>query len=195
MPVAEEDVPKTAAIIPFGLLEFLRMPLSLKDVAQTFQRLVNSICQPLDFVFVDLDDILVSSTTQAEHKNHLQLHFQRLADFLLVVNVDRCQFGRRRIEFLRHLIDQYDARSLPSKVEAVQAFPYLTTLHDLQKFSGMINFNHRFIPLAAKIMVPIYQTIANKPKLEMKLRKLLFRMRSVHWLSLPCYIILNTTHL
>ena len=29
----------------------------------------------------------------------------------------------------------------------------------------MINFYHRFIPLAATIMAPIYQTIANKPKL------------------------------
>ena len=29
----------------------------------------------------------------------------------------------------------------------------------------MINFYHRFIPLAATIMAPIYQTIANKPEL------------------------------
>ena len=112
-----------------------------------------------------LDDILVASSTQVEHKNHLQLLFQRLADFGFVVNVDKCQFGRRRIEFLDHLIDIYGARPLLSKVEAVQAFPYPTTLQDLQRFAGIINFYHRFIPLAATIMAPIYQTIANKPKL------------------------------
>ena len=160
VPVAEEDIPKTAVITPFGLFEFLRMPFGLKNAAQTFQRLMDSICQPFDFVFVYLDDILVASSTQAEHKNHLQLLFQRLADFGLVVNVDKCQFGRHRIEFLGHLIDQYSARPLPSKVEAVQVFPYPTTLQDLQRFAGMINFYHRFIPLAATIMAPIYQTVA-----------------------------------
>ena len=165
VPVAEEDIPKTAVITPFGLFEFLRMPFGLKNAAQTFQRLMDSICQPFDFVFVYLDDILVASSMQAEHKNHLQLLFQRLADFGLVVNVDKCQFGRHRIEFLGHLIDQYGARPLPSKVEAVQVFPYPTTLQDLQRFAGMINFYHRFIPLAATIMAPIYQTIANKPRL------------------------------
>ena len=79
--------------------------------------------------------------------------------------MDKCQFGRCRIELLGHLIDQYGARPLPSKVEAVQAFPCSTTLQDLQRFAGMINFNHRFLTLAATIMAPIYQTITNKPKL------------------------------
>ena len=116
VPGAEEDVPKTAVISPFGLFEFLRMPFGLKNAAQIFQRLMDSICQLFHFVFVYLDDILVASSTQAEHKNHLQLLFQRLG---LVVNVDKCQFGRRRIEFLGHLIDQYGARPLPSKVEGV----------------------------------------------------------------------------
>ena len=165
VPVAEEDIPKTAVITPFGLFEFLRMPFGLKNAAQTFQRPMDSICQPFDFVLVYLDDILVASSTSAEHKNHLQLPFQQLADFSLVVNMEKCQFGRRRIEFLGHLIDQCGARPLPSKVETVQAFPYPTTLQDLQRFAGMINFYHRFIPLAAIIMAPIYQTIANKPKL------------------------------
>ena len=165
VPVDEEDVPKTAVITPFGLFEILRMSFGLKNAAQTFQRLMNSICQPFDSVFVYLDDILVASSTQAEHKKHLQLLFQRLADFDLVVNVDKCRFGRRRIEFIGHLIDQYGARPLPSKVEAVQAFPHPTTLQVLPRFAGMINFYHRFTPLAATIMAPIYQTIANKPKL------------------------------
>ena len=67
VPVNPDDVPKTAVITPFGLFEFLRMPFGLKNAAQTFQRLMDSILQDLDFLFVYLDDILVASKTPEDH--------------------------------------------------------------------------------------------------------------------------------
>ena len=57
IPMAAEDVPKTAIITPFGLYEFLRMPFGLKNAAQAFQRLMDTVCQGLNFAFVYVDDI------------------------------------------------------------------------------------------------------------------------------------------
>ena len=61
IPVAPEDVPKTAMITSFGLYEFLRMPFGLKNAAQTFQWLMDTVCHGLKAVFVYMDGILVAS--------------------------------------------------------------------------------------------------------------------------------------
>ena len=72
IPVAPLDVHKTAIITPFGLYEFLLMPFGLKNAAQTFQRLMDTICSGLQCTFVYLDDVLIASTNKSQHLNDLK---------------------------------------------------------------------------------------------------------------------------
>ena len=71
IPMAPEDIPKTAALTPFGLFEFLRMPFGLKNAAQAFQRLMDTTLRGLPYVFVYLDYILVASRDEQSHVTHL----------------------------------------------------------------------------------------------------------------------------
>ena len=54
------------------------MPFGLKNAAQTFQRLMDTVLQGLDFTFGYIDDILVASRNMTEHRKHLRQLFQRL---------------------------------------------------------------------------------------------------------------------
>jgi len=57
--VAPEDIPKTAISTPFGLFEYVRMPIGLRNSGQTFQRFMDSILRELHFCYVYLDDVLI----------------------------------------------------------------------------------------------------------------------------------------
>lgn len=104
---------------------------------------MDSVLCDLPFLFVYLDDILVASTSQAEHVAHLRAFFQRLSQHGLIINPAKCQFGLPTIDFLGHRVTRYGAVPLPEKVEAIASFPRPVTVKALQEFLGMVNFYHR----------------------------------------------------
>ncbi|ROT75320.1 gag pol polyprotein [Penaeus vannamei] len=104
IPIAEEDIPKTAVITPFGLFKFLRMPFGFCNAAQTFQRFINDVTRGLEGVFTYIDDILVASTSEADHAHHLCALFGRLQEAGVVINPGKCLFGAASLSFLGHTI-------------------------------------------------------------------------------------------
>lgn len=150
IPVAAEDIPKTAVITPFGLFEFTRMTFGLRNAAQSFQRYIHRALSDLEFVYVYIDDILIASSSVEEHKEHLALVFNRLKEHGLTINPSKCVLGANEINFLGHLVNANGIAPMPEKVAAIRNFPKPKTVVELRRYLGMINFYRRSIPHAAK---------------------------------------------
>ncbi|BHF78575.1 hypothetical protein SprV_0602168800 [Sparganum proliferum] len=155
IPVAPDDIPKTAVTTPFGLFEFIRMPFGLRNAAQTFQGSIDHVLRDLPFVYAYIDDLLVASRNEEGHKEHLALVFDRLDKFCVVINPSKCVLGVPSLEFLGHQVDSEGLRPLPSKVDAVRNFPPPTSKRQLQRSLGMVNFYRRFLPNCADLMLPL----------------------------------------
>ena len=164
IPLAEQDVPKTAIITPFGLFEYLRMPFGLKNAAQAFQRMMDAVCKDMPFVFVYIDDILIASSSPEQHCEHLRFLFQRLSDNGLLLNSAKCQFGQAEIDFLGYSISSAGTKPNPSKVDAIRTLPPPANRKELQQFAGMMNFYHRCVPHLADLMRPLYDVMGKQKR-------------------------------
>lgn len=145
-----EDVEKTAVITPFGLFEFPRMPFGLRNAGQTFMRFINDIMLGLNFVFCYVDDILIASSSEEEHRLHLEEVFKRLNNHGITINMEKCIFGTEELEFLGYNITPEGITPSADRIKAIEEYPLPKTIRDLKRFLGMINFYRTSIPHAAK---------------------------------------------
>ena len=155
VPVREQDIKKTAVITPFGLFEFCRMPFGLRNAGQTFQRMMDSVLDGMPRVFVYLDDLLIASQDTELHKQDLQQVMKRLQQHGLVINEEKCQFFKKEVDFLGHVVSSDGIRPPAAKVEAIRTYPKPATCSQLLSFLGMLNYYRRFIPKAASMLKPL----------------------------------------
>ena len=163
IPVAPQDIPKTAVTTPFGLFEFLKMPFGLRNAAQSFQRFIDEVLRGLSFAYAYIDDILVASPDASTHHDHLRQVLERLHHHGLVIHPSKCTFGQPAVEFLGHTVDAQGIKPKPAKVDAVRQYPQPATLRQLQEFLGMVNFYRRFLPHCATTVQPLTELLRGQP--------------------------------
>ena len=164
IPVADEDIPKTAVITPFGLFIFPRTPFGLKNAGQDFQRLMDAILGDLPRVYVYIDDILIASSSMEEHLHDLEQVFKTLSANGLVIQRSKCVLGVKSLEFLGYHVDSTGIAPLPDRVAAIRATTPPTTVKELQRFLGMVGYYRRFIPKAALHLFHLFEALKGKPK-------------------------------
>ena len=96
------------------------MPLGLTNAPAVFQHMANDIFWDfLDiFLIIYLDDLLTYSKMQEEHDIHVQKALERLLrKYGLYVNLEKCSFDCKQVEFLAYTISSKGIFMDPAKVQ------------------------------------------------------------------------------
>jgi hypothetical protein len=102
IPMAEEDIPKTAVSTPFEIFEFVVMAFGLRNATQSFQRFIDTIFRDLDVVCCYIDDIIIIIISKSPdlHREDLRILLSRLQQYRLSINISQCCFGQKDVQYL-----------------------------------------------------------------------------------------------
>jgi len=131
-----ESIEKTAFSTQNGHYEYTRMPFGLKNAPATCQRCMNEILKDLIGVhcLVYLDDIVIFSTSLQEHNLSIFKVFDKLREAYLKLHLEKCEFLKRKTNFLGHIITPNCIKPNPSKIKAILDFFIPKTCGFYKKF-------------------------------------------------------------
>ncbi|XP_027347962.1 uncharacterized protein LOC113859365 [Abrus precatorius] len=121
------------------------------------REIASSYASPLVLVKkkdVFFDDILVYTKTWNDHLEYLTITLQILEENGLAVNFKKCSFGKRKIEYLGHVISVQGVQPDNDKISAIQQWLAPTTMKELRGFLRLSGYYCRFILNYGKIAAP-----------------------------------------
>ena len=157
IPIREADKEKTAFITPFGLFQFIVLPMGLKNSPPTFQKVMNTTLQPCrHFALVYLDYIVVFSKTYEDHISHLTQVFTVLREQNLVLTPPKCELLRSQIDYLGHTVSEKTITPSKERIQVTLDMQEPRLLSQANKFFGAIGWYRKFIPNFTTIAAPIH---------------------------------------
>ena len=166
--VRETDIPKTTFRTRYGHFEFTVMPFELTNSPAAFMDLMHRVFQPnLDqFVVVFMDDILIYSQSEWEHKYHLSIVLQLLRDHQLYAKFSKCEFLLTEVRFLGHMVSALGLSVDPEKVEAVMSWERPKSVFEIRSFLGLAGYYRRFIKDFFRLAEPMTRLTQKEVKFD-----------------------------
>jgi hypothetical protein len=153
----QEDIHKTAFRTHDGLYEFLVMPFSLCNAPATFQTLMNDVLRPFlcRFVLVFFDDILIYSSTWADHLCHIHAVLSELRRHQLFIKCAKCAFSAPSVSYLGHIILEAGVAMDPAKVQAIHDWPTPRSARAVRGFLGLMGYYRKFVHNYGMVAAPL----------------------------------------
>ena len=166
--MAPEDREKTAFTTMWGTYCYRVMSFGLKNAGATYQWAATIILHDMIHkeVEVYVDDMIVKSKEREDHYTALQKFFQRIREYRLRLNPQKCTFGVTAGKMLGFLITQMGIEVDPSKIKAILEMPPPRIEKEVQGFLGKVQFIRRFIAKLTLTCEPLFGLLKKGKKFQ-----------------------------
>ena len=158
-----QSIPLTAFTVgPLGFYECVKMPFGLTNAPATFQRLMETYLGDLhlNWCIIYLDNVVIFFKSPEEHIEQLDAVLTKIEDAGLKLKPSKCEFFKRRIAYLGHIVSDKGIETDPKKIEAILKWPVPKTVHDVRSFLGFTNYYRKFIYKYAQKAKPLNKLIS-----------------------------------
>ena len=155
--IKEEHKELTGFSVPSGHYEFNRLPFGLSNSPANFQRLMDTVLKDLIGLecFCFVDDLVIFSSTAAEHARRLESVLQRFEEANLQLHPGKCVFAQPQVQYLGFVLSENGVSASPEKVKAVRQYPTPKNVRDVRAFLGLASFYRRLVPQFAELAKPL----------------------------------------
>ena len=100
---------------------------------------------------VNIDDILVSGKTEAEHVSNLTAALDKLTELGLTLNIEKCNLFQTSLAYVGFILSGHGIKPNPEKIKAVVNALGPRAVIELQSFLGAVNYYNKFIEQKSSI--------------------------------------------
>lgn len=149
--------PYTAFTTDRGQYQMTRVPMGLKTSPSGFSRAMTLAMSGLshEICFIYLDDLIVFGNNLTVHNRNLAKVLQRLRNVNLKLNPSKCEFMRKEILYLGHIISSEGISPDPEKISTIKQYPQPQNADQTKRFIAFANYYRRFIKNFAHLAAPL----------------------------------------
>lgn len=123
-----------------GLYQVTRLAFGVASAPSIFQRIMDNILKDLKGVICYLGDTLLTGRSKKHHLENLERHLQRLTERGVKVIREKCEYLKRELRFLGHVVSDNGISTAPEKVKATLNAPAPTDKKQLRSFIGLVTY-------------------------------------------------------
>ena len=107
-----------------------------------------------------MTSLCLVQTKQHDERLHRVLH--HIQSTGVTVNPEKCEFGKRQLTFLGHVVDETGIRADPNKISAIVEMKAPANVPELRRFMGMTNQLGKFSQNLAELTQPLRQLLSKQ---------------------------------
>ena len=140
--MASRNMTKTTFTIERGIYFHTVMPFGIKNVGATYQRIATALLHDMmhDEVEVYVDDMIMKSQDREGHIANLRKFFERIREYRLRLNPQKCTFGVTTRKLLGFLVSDRGIEVNPSKIKAILDMPPPKSENEVRGFLGQLQY-------------------------------------------------------